>query len=104
MLLVTLGVGVTLSSSVLFCRSDFRLRAFFVSVGVVAVFGVISSVAFLFVDGVTVVIFVEGAIGDDGDDGTEEAADVGLKLRRVLTSNFRFRSRLKIRNGIKKCS
>lgn len=50
------------------------------------------------------VIFVEAAIGDDGDDGTEEAADVGLKLRRVLTSNFRFRSRLKIRNGIKKCS
>ena len=47
--------------------------------------------------GVEVVVVGVEAAGDDGAEAMDEAADAGLKFNKVFTSNFRFRSRLKVK-------
>jgi hypothetical protein len=75
----------------LLCRSDLRERRFsFFSTeaGVVEVVFSGSSVDFRTVAG------LDAAAGEDGDDGTDDAAEAGRKFSNVFTSNFRFLSRL----------
>ena len=96
------SLGVVKCSFVVFCTllRDWR---FFVAVKGVAflalspgaVVCVCSSVDFLLLGVVAVVVVVVEAAGDEGEDVIEDAAELGRSLSNVLTSNFRLRSRLK---------
>ena len=98
----SLGVVKCSFVSVAFCTllRDWR---FFVAVKGVSflalspgvVVCVCSSVDFLLLGVVAVVVVVVEAAGDEGEDVIEDAAELGRSLSNVLTSNFRLRSRLK---------
>ena len=86
-------------SSFVVCCTLLRDWRFFVAVEGVSFLalssGVIcvgSSVGFLLLG---VVVVVVEAAGEDGEDVIEDAAELGRSFNNVLTSNFRFRSRLK---------